>query len=390
MIRDQLELLRQNLMRCKETIGNSAVDAKLRERVSARFDKQLAQLEARHKTLKEKATNGQPLEPCWRELSKLQRDSDKVFGECLVFIHGALARKAGLDEEICSFTDKLLDDLAIYSDVSWGRFTLLATSEFYLDTAEIIRVRYPEVSLWSLPLATHEFGHYLGPQLRESKAGQYAYPFQEILKTADEKASDDLHTQNWYHLQEHFADLFATYALGPAYAAAFIMLRMNPAESQDNLPSHPSAARRVHGILWVLDKMDDLQPAPRGRPFHDVTARLRNTWQNSLRETGNAEKLADVEASLTDQRMAQLLELLTGNTPPRLMFGGADWARAQQMAEQWITGMPAIAIPPDGLTRRDVLNGAWLARLQVPDQSPYAVNAIATQALAEYRQRPEK
>ena len=127
MIRDQLELLRQNLMRCKETIGNSAVDAKLHGRVAARFDKQLAQLEARHKTLKGKVTSGQPLEPCWRELGKLQRDLDKVFGECLSFIHGALARKANLDEEICSLTDELLDDLAAYSDVQWGRFTLLAT-----------------------------------------------------------------------------------------------------------------------------------------------------------------------------------------------------------------------------------------------------------------------
>jgi hypothetical protein len=207
-----------------------------------------------------------------------------------------------------------------------------------------------------------------------------------MLKTADEKASG--HTENWYHLQEHFADLFATYALGPAYAAAFIMLRMNPAEAQDNMLTHPSGAKRVHGILWALDKMDDLQATPLERPFQVVTARLRNAWQNSLHEAGKAEKLKDVEASRIDQRMADLLELLTGNAPQQLMFGRADWRRAQQMAEQWTSGATAIATPPAGLTRRDVLNGAWLARLKVSDQGPYALKAIADQASVEYRHRP--
>ena len=178
-----------------------------------------------------------------------------------------------------------------------------------------------------MALATHEFGHFLGPQLRESNSGEYAYPFQEMLKTADKKASGDLdlHTQNWYHLQEHFADLFATYALGPAYAAAFIMLRMYSAEAQDDMVSYPSGAKRVHGILWMLDKMDDLQAAPLGQPFHSVTALLRDAWQNSLHEAGKAEKLTDVQASLVNQRMAELLELLTGNAPQKLMFGQANW-----------------------------------------------------------------
>jgi hypothetical protein len=388
MIQDQLELLRQNLMRCKETIGHSAVDIKLRERVAARFDQQLAQLQAAYETLKRKVANGQPLEPCWRELGELQRNSDRVFGECLVFIHGALARKANLDEDICKFTDDLLDDLANYSDVPWGRFTLLATSEFYLDIAEIIRVRYPELSLWSLPLAAHEFGHYLGQRLHEKKGGDFTYQSQDMLKAANKKAPDQLHDQNWYHLQEHFADLFATYALGPAYAAAFILLRMNPAGSQDDMPSHPSGAKRVHGILRVLDKMDDRQATPFERPFHGVTARLREIWQTGLSGVGKAEKLPNVQASLINQQMDQLLELLIAHSPPQLIFGRADISRAQQMAAQWMNGAPAMAITPEGLTRRDVLNGAWLARLHpAADQSPYALNAIVSRALVEYRNR---
>jgi hypothetical protein len=41
VIEGQLEVLHRNLTRCKKTIGISAVDAILRERVAARFNKQL-------------------------------------------------------------------------------------------------------------------------------------------------------------------------------------------------------------------------------------------------------------------------------------------------------------------------------------------------------------
>jgi hypothetical protein len=331
-------------------------------------------------------TGGQPLDACWRELGKLQRHSATSFDECLAFIQGALARKAGLDEEICSLTDYLLDDLADYSDVPWGRFTLLAASEFYRDKAEIIRIRYPEVSLWGMPLAAHEFGHYLGPQLRHSQDGAYSYPFQALLKAADETREPPLHTRDWNHLQEHFADLFAAYTLGPAYAAAFIVLRMNPGEAQNCTLTHPSGAWRVHGILWTLDKMDELQGTSLLRPFRDVTALLREAWHQSLRQAGKPDKLADVEASRVYQRMAELFDLLAGETPQRLRFGRADWQRATQVAERLAGGVAASASQTYGeVSRRDVLNGAWLARLYGTDQSPFALNSIAVQALDQYR-----
>jgi hypothetical protein len=385
-IQAQLEVLRQNLIRCRLAVDNPGIDAKLRGRVAARFDKELTRLEAEHKTLKKKVTSGHPLDACWHDLGEAQRDSGKVFDECLAFIQGALARKAGLDEQMCGLTDDLLDDLAAYSDVPWGRFTLLATSEFYLDRAEIIRIRYPEVSLWSMPLAAHEFGHYLGPQLRQGQGGEYIYPFQTLLRTADETRSNSLHTPNWHHLQEHFADLFAAYTLGPAYAAAFIVLRMNPSQAQDDARTHPSGARRVHGILWTLDKMDELQATPLRRPFRDVTKLLSEVWHNGLQQAEKPEKLSDADASLVNQRMAELFDLLTSATPQRLGFGRDDWLRAEGVAAR-IAGDLAFATLPDQLSRRDVLNGAWLARLQATDKSPYALNDIAVRALAEYRSR---
>jgi hypothetical protein len=379
-IEAQIELLREELIRCRKTIDSTGIDAKFRGRVAARFDKEVTRLEASNAALKAKVTSGQPLNACWRELRKVQRDSSRVFDECLAFIQGALARKAELDGGICALTDDLLDDLAHLSDVLWGRFTLLATSEFYRETAEIIRVRFPEVSLWSIPLAAHEFGHYVGPELRESQDGVGIYPFKVLLETSDKTRQAPLHTQQWYHLQEHFSDLFATYTLGPAYAAAFILLRMNPSEANTATLTHPSGSRRVHGILWTLEKVDELAPSPMQRAFRDVTPLLRDVWQQSLRQVGAPETLAPAEGALVAQQMNELFGLLVNAMPQRVALGRGDWLRVEQLAADL-----APATLPEQLTRRDVLNAAWLSRLRAADPNPYVLNEIAREALATYR-----
>src|SRR5262249_44677181 len=151
----------------------------------------------------------------WGELSQLMRDAAPVFDECLAFVQGSWARRHDLDEGLCTMADDLLEDLAYRSDIGWTRFTLLATSEFYRDTADIIRIAYPDVSFWSLPLAAHEFGHYIGPELVDTRSGRREYPLQTRLKEADAALpaqqkvgvqTKSAHTKKWQHLQEHFAD----------------------------------------------------------------------------------------------------------------------------------------------------------------------------------------
>jgi hypothetical protein len=385
VIQAQLEVLRQNLGRCRKTLKNSDIDTNLIERVANRFHKEFAHLGRECDALETRVATGRSLDAYWRDLGALQHESLKVFDEFLAFIQGALARKAGLDEEICSLTDSLLDDLAHYSEVPWGRFTLLASSEFYLDRAEIIRIRYPEVSLWGMPLVAHEFGHYVGTQLRLKLNDEDTFPFRERLKIADENPQSSRHTQGWYHLQEHFADLFATWTLGPAYAAALIMLRLNPSEARKDTLTHPSAAQRVHSVLWTLDEMDKLQPTPQQRPFQHVAELLRKEWRDSLREAGMPEMLGDAEASLVDQRMAELRDMLVGTTPPELMLGSAGWFRGAAVAARIVNDSSDAALP-NGVTRRDVLNAAWLARLDARDQSQFALSHVAARALNEYRE----
>lgn len=389
----QLAVLSRELIRSRNAVASMRVQPILRDRVVGRFDTELMRLQKRADALHAVvARPEQPPSASWRDLRTLQADATKLFDECLAFMQGALAREANLDDGICSLTDALLDNLAEWSDIPWGRFTLLATSEFLRDTAEIIRIRHPEVSVWTMPIAAHEFGHYLGPQLRHSRNGESVYPFQERLKAADESRGTMAHSEDWYHLQELFADLFATYTLGPAYAAAFIILRMNAADAHVGSTTHPSGAQRVHGILWTLDRVASTGAGLRREPFREVSTLLADFWKSSLAEAQPQGAFSTIDAGLIEERMGELLGLLSDNTPPRLAFGRADWNRVESilpaLLDESDPGALARMEMPEGVTRRDILNAAWLARLSSGDASPHVVNDLANRALILYRRVP--
>ena len=106
-----------------------------------------------------------------------------LFEESLALVEGALVRGAKLDNGLCQIADALLDELRTKADVAWGRFTILAEGEFFGEMAQIIRLRFPEVSIWNLPIAAHEFGHFVGPELKQpGPFGTFRYPFQEELR----------------------------------------------------------------------------------------------------------------------------------------------------------------------------------------------------------------
>jgi hypothetical protein len=380
----QIEALRLELLRCRTAIDSKNIDPSLRDRVEARLSTELTRLDRRRVDLGTRVTNNQPLDGCWRDLRTLEDDCAKVFGECLAFVEGAWARAHQLDEGLCAASDMLLDDLGHWSDVPWNRFTLLATSERYQELAGIIRVKYPDVSVWALPLVAHEFGHYVARELRQTDGGEARYPFQDRLKVADEGRGEALHTKQWHHLQEYFADVFATYTMGPAYAAAFMLLRMNPLQAQGESLTHPSGAARVHGILWMLDAMEEREKAAFRSSFRDVTTMLRDVWAQAVQGAGIAGGLTPAATTLAAQRTSELFGILTAATPPQLQFGWAAWLRAQAIAAD------LSATPPDGATRRDIVNGAWLARLQLARHDPQAVKDISSSALKLYGTVPPR
>ena len=184
----------------------------------------------------------------------------------------------------------MLDDLAQKSGVRWRRLTVVSEREYYQDLAQIIRLRYPVTTIWDLPVAAHEFGHFAGPNYKTQDVPPRC-PFEIYLTQALE--NDPLPEQSANHINEYFADLFAVWTLGPAYGCTCILGRFNPsADPFKGTYSHPGDGHRAHAILWALDQMDaenkkNLEPS-----FGTSIALLKDHWQTCLREA-NASEFGD-------------------------------------------------------------------------------------------------
>lgn len=390
----QAFVLSQEINRSTRALQSLPVPDELRSRVEARFNTEFGRLTQQVRELRsDLGRPGQPFAESWARLADLQRVSEQVFQEFLSFAHGAMARGAELDGGLCALTDALLADLEAWSDVAWGRFTVPDTREFIRETAEIIRVRYPEMSLWSIPFAAHEFGHFLGPELRSRDPAGERYPLQALLRTADESRSGAEHTQDWYHRQEYFADVFASYTIGPAYAAAFMFLRVNPCTAGIVTLTHPSAIQRVHAIFRTLERAAAARPGM-GSALQAFVVEMRTTWDGMLEAAGEPRdpRAASAVRAQAEEDAHELLQLLTENTPESLAFGPAEWARATALGAA-LSVDPAVDFDPPGAvpggtTRREVLNAAWFARMSVSDAEPMTIGTIAERAMRCYRVLP--
>src|SRR5262249_25101640 len=141
------------------------------------------------------------LNTSWERFQTIRCECEQTLHECLAFIEGALARTGGIDAGLCRLGDAMLYELSRETGIAWNRFTILADGEFFAGLSGIIRLRFADVSLWSLPICAHEFGHFIGQEMKDTTLSDMI---------AREKRKDP----RWdSYLQEHFADLFATYSV---------------------------------------------------------------------------------------------------------------------------------------------------------------------------------
>ena len=307
--------------------------------------------------------NDLPLKECWLNFRNIRRKCDPLFRECLALMQGSLVRRSGLDDGMCKIADALLYELSSWTkNISWGRFTILAGEEFTTDMADIIRVRFPDVSIWNLPVTAHEFGHFVGPKIEKGMRGRHYHPFQDFLKKMceqDKRCSSFLH--------EHFADLFATYALGPCYACTCILLRFDPYTAYVDKNSHPSDSKRVYWILKVLNQMDEADGGKQ-RSYRGIIDYLEECWQKSLEVVGKPERFEECLGKDTTRQLDKWMDGLYLLVDDKLSgvsgvrYSADDWVRAKMLSKQLLKDTPIEAVGE--YTLIDVLNAAWCSRIQ--------------------------
>ena len=236
-----------------------------------------------------------------------------------------------LDDEMFLIADELIGDLA-NAVFAWPAITILAESEYTSDHARIIGLRYPAVSIWDLPIAAHEFGHIVASE-------EGPLDFRELAKDS-KKVDAKL-------LEEHFADIFATYALGPAFACTMILHRFDPLNAHPVIEwTHPGDAKRVYCILETLRKMEDSRGWGGWLPW--VDEKVRKPWEASL---AAVDQRRDLDWKVLDE-LDRWLEKVLGLFESEIFFvkygnkeyadRGEGWPVAQKWSSDWIppTGKP--------------------------------------------------
>lgn len=348
----QIDTLNENLHRAIQALEK--IDPEIRKNAYNRFVQLIGENQNKIGILQNQVVTLQ-LEQSWSSFKNVREESRNILKECLAFIEGALLRHEGIDDGICQIADSLLLYLSNKADIKWNRITLMAETEFFAEMTEIIRMRFPETSIWNLPIACHELGHFTG----ESKFNSL---LKEILQSEPKSQQK---TGELGMLKEQFADLFAVYTIGPAFACTCIFLHFNPDTADLDGKDHPSDAKRVYFILKALEKMDEPDFM---RPYAGISGKLRNLWEMTLTAAGKS----DINDQLKGQLNYRLERLYVplNNSFRNVKYTGSNFNTASSLSFELLSYRNATQLLNDfhNLSLPDVLNAAWLCRLDNLDK----------------------
>jgi hypothetical protein len=210
----------------------------------------------------------------------------------------------------------------------------------------------PAHGLWGLPVAVHEYGHFVAATYtrRDVVDGvpTTVVPVEDLLHDAAVERP-----VVYTHGHELFADGLAVSVAGPAYTAYCLRYRFDAAAAQTSTGTHPAQVRRVRLQLAVLDALAQNDP---GGFLQMAASGLRKRW-GQLLEGAGVKQDPDPDADLDPLEERLVRMVLDEDRLRRVHYGGHQIAR--QLAEASLR--PADDTP--GIAH--VLNGAWSMRAQL-------------------------
>lgn len=379
----RLETLGFRWRRLQALLRHPALPPADRRAVAGRFFRLLSERlydwERRRDTIRARPAEG------WGQLAALQAGGKPLQDETLSFLGSILIRRDGRDCEprsltgngagpsLCELADRLLAEYEERTGLAWNSRTILGPGALVdLDT-EIIRIRFPDWSLWSLPIVAHEFGHVVARITPLFRHLQQHYPH---TLAADEAGAARLAAQ----LEELFADVFAAYSCGPAFAAAMIALHFDPLSAHAPRGDHPTHQQRVDVICHTLEAMEAASVGgPDDASFAGVAHRLAQLWQESLDSAGTGREPAAPPVLQPAEVAPALFQAVAASYRLGAAYERAAWERALGAASELRTGgfsLAALRQRYPSARLHDILNVLWCARL-VPQYTVHDLEAVA-------------
>lgn len=330
----------------------------------------LDDLEKRHaEDLNDPDHEGTADKDAWAAYLKLLPEAEAIFAEYVDFLGGLALRDSGYDEGICQLADELLrailrKDKARSKDIDdrWNSFTVPANHEVLDATvARIIRVGFPEWSIWALPLTAHGLFTVL-----LANDDMYRERGQEVGADADPRVAVLL------------ADAMATYVMGPAYAGAVLLFRLDPRGSA-NRPTRDASFNELRARV-VFRTLDMLGADACG----DFRRALGDAWDAALDRTAEVRPLAEetelrragadpaaldqqagrVAGDLADDDLGAIVALAASVLSGK-EFGEDAWQSFTRWAEDLINRRDLDPSLVDNTSDplRQLLTAAWIARV---------------------------
>jgi len=335
------------------------------------------------------ADDAEALRRLWARYGTIMNVCQALLREGLEVIGTLAIRQMDLDRSALSIADELIKECLLLCILDQNYYLLVhgMSDSMSRTKARIIRLRFPEWTIWDLPLAVHELGNnvviaaILASEREEDGSPQYltrllADEGQALLRQDESLGQkqqaggeEEQKARRWADQRARTlaADAFATYTLGPAYAYSAVRLRLSPFAGAQR--DQPSDAQRAEVILSMVEWMNSQQMA---KPYADDIATLRKEWQQTRERGGVHCALSDEEnrelagfAKRFAEEVGKFSLMATAMYPRHEKDQG--WSRAQEWAEDWLKQWKERAgelqLPGNKVGKlRDVLNATWLFR----------------------------
>ncbi len=293
--------------------------------------------------------------------------------EVLDYLGGALIRQRELEGAICALADALLRDFARLTGVNWAARVVPGRHPLFSPATDMVQWHFPDTEIWNLPLMAHEFGHVAAlntPAFLEFLARQ-ALTLAEGHPEAESwtlKQRESYVSQRSAHLHEFFADAFALYCQGPAFAFDMTLLHLNPAEAFLPRGRHPTHAERFEVLLTVLERMNSAAQADAyaAGPYAPAMARLKDLWTQAVAACGVQPDAVATFHRLQARRLArELYEGLEQSYRLGAQFPPEAWQQAYEAAPALLGG----TLEGRDKGPRELLTCAWACRVRFPDRA---------------------
>jgi hypothetical protein len=399
----QIEALIQDLARTQDLLVSTQVERYTRP-VRAKFYSYINSTKSDSEDLRDALSKSEvTIAEAWQRFAELRAKGQRSFDQCLEILGGIAIRHMQLEKGICEIAEALARE--VYSGiVNWGSVMILGDERPIDDLTEntqIIRLRFPELDIWSLALTAYEFGQLVARSNVPGVASElknFVVDQERVVKTliegenAEDLSKDfveywQIHRENSpsgripaeereflsrqpTHIRTFFADMFATYVLGPAYIYSRIHVLLVPDEMQRSGLYKPTLIRRFHFMLRTLTEMN--KATQREKYEEGIYSSEIKRFDSMLEGIKTALTVDASEIEFRKPHDAWFTGLYGKLRRNLEGFRPKQWENARSLSNELLKDSPRVLAGTD-LTA--VLNAAWLCRMLNPTRLPAIENS---------------